>query len=87
MRAHRPDLFARCCVTDIWRDLHPFAAGFMWETEDELLAAVRGMARGKALGLDGLPLEFYLSFWHVLASDLLSVLNFSFRDGHFPIVI
>ena len=43
------------------------------------------MARGKAPGLDGLPLEFYLSFWHVLAPDLLSVLNFSFLDGHFPI--
>ena len=54
-------------------------------TEDELLAAVRGMARNKAPGLDGLPLEFYLSFWSLLALDLLSVLNCSFRDGHFPI--
>ena len=140
-------LFARCCVTDIWRDLHPLAAGFTWEssnhsrasridligcpsvwvpfvsncnivpcpfsdhkvfylslsppvptlpavassscdgplTEAEVLAAVRSMARGKAPGLDGLPLEFYLSFWHLLAPDLLSVLNFSFLDGHFPI--
>ena len=54
-------------------------------TEDELLAAVRDMARNKAPGLDGLPLDFYLSFWTLLAPDLLSVLNFSFRDGHFPI--
>ena len=54
-------------------------------TEDELLAAVRCMARDKAPGLDGLPLEFYLSFWSLLAPDLLSVFNFSFRDGHFPI--
>ena len=54
-------------------------------SEDELLAAVHGMARGKAPGLDGLPLEFYLSFWHLLAPDLLTVLNFSFREGHFPI--
>ena len=54
-------------------------------TEDELRASFRGMARGKAPGLDGLPLEFYLSFWHLLAPDLLTVLNFSFRDGHFPI--
>ena len=52
-------------------------------TEDELLAAVRGMARNKAPGLDRLPLEFYLSFWSLLAPDLLSVLNFSFRHGHF----
>ena len=54
-------------------------------TEDELLAAVRGMARNKAPGLDGLPLEFYLSFWSLLAPDLLSVLNFPFRVGDFPI--
>ena len=57
--------------------------GFL--SEDELLAAVHGMARGKAPGLDGLPLEFYLSFWHLLAPDLLTVSNFSFREGHFPI--
>ena len=52
-------------------------------SEDELL--IHGMARGKAPGLDGLPLEFYLSFWHLLAPDVLTVLNFSFREGHFPI--
>ena len=49
-------------------------------TEDKLFAVVRGMARGKAPGLDGLPLKFYLSFWHLLAPDLLSVLNFSFLE-------
>ena len=43
------------------------------------------MARGKAPGLDGLPLEFYLSFWHLLAPDVGS--KFSFRDGHFPIAL
>ena len=46
-------------------------------TEDELRASVRGMARGKAPGLDGLALECYLSFWHLLAPDLRTVLNFS----------
>ena len=54
-------------------------------TEDELLAVVRVLAINKVAGLDGLPLEFYLSFWSLLAPNLLSVLNFSFRDGHFPI--
>ena len=44
-------------------------------SEDELLAAVPGMARGKATWLDG------LSFWHLLAPDLLTVLNFSFRGA------
>ena len=50
-------------------------------TEDELLAAVRGMARSKASpGLDGVPLEFYFAFWYLLAPDLLT-----FRDWLFPI--
>ena len=31
-------------------------------TGDELRASVRGMARGKASGLDGLPFEFYFHF-------------------------
>ena len=54
-------------------------------TEDELLAAVGCMAKNKAPGLDGLPLEFYRLFWSLLAPDLLSVLNFAFREGHFSI--
>ena len=29
----------------------------------ECLAALQGMARRKAPGLDGLPMEFYLKFW------------------------
>ena len=33
------------------------------------------MARRKAPGLDGLPVEFYVKFWDVLGPDLVSVLN------------
>ena len=51
-------------------------------TDDELLDAVRGMARSKAPGLDGLSLEFYFAFWYLLAPDLLT-----FRDWHFPISV
>ena len=51
-------------------------------TEDELLAAVRGMATNKAPRL-----ECYLSFWSLLAPDLLSVLNFSFRDGRYYVFV
>ena len=32
----------------------------------ECFAALSGMARGKAPGIDGLPIEFYLKFWGVL---------------------
>ena len=33
------------------------------------------MARGKASGCDGLPMEFYFKFWDVLGNDLVLVLN------------
>ena len=39
------------------------------------------MARGKAPGCDGLPMEFYLKFLSVLGSDLVSVLNSAFFAG------
>ena len=39
------------------------------------------MARGKALGCDGLPMEFYLKFWSVLGADLVMVLNSAFSSG------
>ena len=41
----------------------------------EVSSALLGMARRKAPGLDGLPVEFYVKFWDVLGPDLVSVLN------------
>ena len=39
------------------------------------------MAKRKAPGSDGLPMEFYVKFWHVLGEDLVCVLNSCFNDG------
>ena len=50
-------------------------------TIPECLTALQGMARRKAPGLDGLPMEFYLKFWSVLGSDLVDVLNSCFDSG------
>ena len=50
-------------------------------SQGECLAALQGMARGKAPGCDGLPMEFYLKFWDVLGNDLVLVLNSAFRLG------
>lgn len=47
----------------------------------ECYAALKGMARSKAPGSDGLPMEFYLKFWHVLGADLVAVLNSCFVSG------
>ena len=44
-------------------------------TTEECLAAIKGMAKNKAPGLDGFPAEFYLRFWGVLGRDLVTVLN------------
>jgi hypothetical protein len=39
-------------------------------TADEALVALKGMACGKTLGLDGLPMEFYKSFWSLVSLRL-----------------
>ncbi|PFX14836.1 Transposon TX1 uncharacterized 149 kDa protein [Stylophora pistillata] len=44
-------------------------------TPSEVLDALKGMARNKTPGLDGLPMEFYLRFWDVVGADLVAVLN------------
>lgn len=48
---------------------------------EECFAALQGMARRKAPGSDGLPMEFYLKFWSLLGSDLVRVLNSCFSAG------
>ena len=48
---------------------------------EECFVALKGMARGKAPGVDGLPMEFYLKFWDVLGADLVEVLNSCFGRG------
>ena len=50
-------------------------------TVAECLTALQGMARRKAPGLDGLPMEFYVKFWPVLGSDLVNVLILCFDSG------
>ena len=48
---------------------------------EECHAALLGMARRKAPGSDGLPMELYLKFWDFLGEDLVCVLNSCFRSG------
>ena len=47
----------------------------------ECHVALVGMAKRKAPGSDGLPMEFYIKFWDVLGEDLVCVLNSCYRDG------
>ena len=57
----------------------------MWEgllTVEEARVAMEGLASGKSPGWDGLPIEFYQTFWDVLGSDL--VFNASYCFGLLP---
>ena len=46
--------------------------------------ALSAMKRNKSPGADGLPAEFYCSFWFILGDDLVDVLNFSLHFGLLP---
>ena len=53
-------------------------------TVEEALVTLKGMARRKTPGSDGLSAEFFLKFWNVLGSDLVQVLNTSHEYGTLP---
>ena len=50
---------------------------------DELSNALFTLAKNKTPGSDGLPKEFYVKFWDLLAPILLDLFNFSFEKGFF----
>lgn len=61
--------------------------GRMWLSLEMLwtvFGALYGMAKGKAPGSDGFPMEFYVAFWDVLGPDLVEVLNASLDLGSLP---
>lgn len=50
----------------------------------EVHSALKGAATSKSPGSDGLPVEFYSRFWHIIGKDLVDVLNRSFQTGQLP---
>lgn len=51
----------------------------------ELQDALQSLRSGKAPGMDGLPVEFYKTFWPVVVEDVLFVLRDSLRTGRLPL--
>ena len=48
-------------------------------SEGECLMALKGMATGKTPGIDGLPAEFYLTFWPLIGKDFVQIANFAYH--------
>lgn len=53
-------------------------------TLTELNQCLNSFKSGKSPGIDGLPIEFYLTFWDILASDLLTVFTDFSRLDRLP---
>ena len=51
---------------------------------NEAHSALLGMAKGRSLGSDALPMEFYVAFWDLLGGDLVDVFNASLEAGLLP---
>ena len=50
-------------------------------TIEECYAALKGLARNKTLGIDGLPTEFYLTYWDIIGKAFVDSANFSYHIG------
>lgn len=54
-------------------------------TTHKLFTALQSLQDGKAPGLDGLPPDFYKTFWTEIGEDLLEVLTDSLQKGQLPL--
>ena len=52
---------------------------------EELTQVLAGMDSGSALGIDGLPVQFYVEFWGLLGPELMHVLESSLLRGELPL--
>jgi hypothetical protein len=53
-------------------------------SEKELFDAIEQMEKNKSLGPDGLPAEFYQTFWDLIKGDLMGTFR-SFYNGELPL--
>lgn len=49
-------------------------------TETEILSTINEMSNDKASGPDGLPVEFYKSFWQIVKNDLTHLIAAFYTD-------
>ena len=53
-------------------------------SEQDITSAIRAMQRGKAPGLDGIPLEWYVVFWRLVKKPLLESYQHSYNNNCLP---
>ena len=53
-------------------------------TKNDFKHALSKLPNGKSPGKDGLPSEFYKTFWNLLGDDFFQVMNFAFSKGMLP---
>ena len=54
-------------------------------TEEECLKALKSFKANKSPGCDGLPAEFYLTFWNRIGEKLVKTLNYCCKKGSLSI--
>ena len=54
-------------------------------TEADLLEAIKSSPKNKSPGSDGLPIEFYCTFWDSLKNYMLKFVHHSFVTGNLPL--
>ena len=89
------DLFAKdsvCkdCVDEMTNHVPSLSCGQRQALEKpltlkELSMALNSFERGKAPGIDGLPVEFSTAFWDILGPEVLLVLQESLHSGILPL--
>ena len=50
-------------------------------TTNEYFEALKSFQKNKTPGNDGLTVEFYLGFWHLIGKRLVNALNFAHEQG------
>ena len=60
----------------ISNDWHPSLINLF--EEKELYQALKTMEENKSPGKDGIPMEFYITFWHLIKNDFTELINHIF---------
>ena len=60
----------------ISNDWHPSLTNLF--EEKELYQALKSMEENKSPGKDGIPMEFYITFWHIIKNDFTELINHIF---------